>query len=91
MRRGAGTGPGSTDRGRGTISPHSSDSNAQRQTVEASARYAAADDLPDERQVWIEGWNAMMTGAEMPGPVARAVKTHGHAPVRALLAKLLGV
>lgn len=33
----------------------------------------------------------MMTGAEMPGPVARAVKTHGHAPVRALLAKLLGV
>lgn len=50
-----------------------------------------ADDLPDERQVWIEGWNAMMTGSEMPGPVARALKTHGHAPVRALLAKLLGV
>jgi hypothetical protein len=50
-----------------------------------------ADDLPDERQIWIEGWNAMMTGSEMPGPVARALKTHGHAPVRALLAKLLGV
>ena len=50
-----------------------------------------ADDLPDERQVWIEGWNAMMTGSEMPGPVARALKTYGHAPVRALLAKLLGV
>jgi hypothetical protein len=50
-----------------------------------------ADDLPDDRQVWIDGWNAMMTGSEMPGPVARALKTHGHAPVRALLARLLGV
>lgn len=51
----------------------------------------AADALPDDRPTWIDAWNAMMTGSEMPQVVARAIRQHGHETVRGLLAKLLGI
>ena len=53
--------------------------------------WRAADDLPDDRPTWIDAWNAIMTGSDMPSPVARAIRQHGHEVVRGLLAKLLGI
>ena len=52
---------------------------------------AVADDLPDDRAVWIEAWNAMAGGGEFPGGAERARAAHGDAGLRALLRALLGV
>lgn len=55
------------------------------------AACAIANDLPGERQLWIEGWNAMMGSGDMPPAVAAAVRKHGHRDVRGVLGVLLGI
>ena len=51
---------------------------------------AAADDLPDDREVWIDAWNGMMVGETPTGPVGRAMARHGRECVYTLLRLLLG-
>lgn len=51
---------------------------------------AAADDLPDDREVWIDAWNGMMVGETPTGPVGRAMARHGRERVYTLLRLLLG-
>jgi hypothetical protein len=50
----------------------------------------AADDLPDDREAWIEAWNGMMVGDAPTGAVGRAVGRHGRERVYTLLRTLLG-
>lgn len=51
---------------------------------------AVADELPDDREVWIDAWNGMMVGDSPTGPVGRAMARHGRERVYTLLRLLLG-
>jgi hypothetical protein len=49
-----------------------------------------ADDLPDDRAAWIDGWNEMVSGGTPTGAVGRAMAKHGREIVYTLLRTLLG-
>ena len=49
-----------------------------------------AEELPDDRALWIDAWNGLMSGADLPAQAARAVKRHGRDKLHALLRMLLG-